>query len=150
MLVAEADEARLHEQLHVVVDVTARDVEPDRAPLAAVAQEVLDEAEPHVACVEVADGVQLDHGPLVAGAVALGAQEARDVPVAVEHVHHVVGAERAERQPEQAEHADPRPRHREPEGSRAVAVGLGQPRQLAQRREIGQPRGADLARACHR
>ncbi len=94
VLVAEPDEARLHEQLDVVVDVPAGNVEADRATLAAVAQEVLDEAEADVAGIEIADRVELDDGPLVARAVALGAEEARDVAVPVEHVHHVVRAER--------------------------------------------------------
>ena len=151
MLVPEPDEARLHEQLDVVVHVATRHVEPDRAALAAVAQQVLDEPEAHVARVHVADGVELDHRPLVARAVALRAQQAGDVAVAVEDVHHVVGAEGAQREPEQAEHADPRPGDRQPERARPLAVGLREPRQLAERGEVGQARRADLARApCHR
>ena len=91
-LVAVAHEARLHEQLHVVVGVGAGHVEPDRAALRAVAQQVLDQPEADVAGVEVAHRVELHDRPLVARALALHAQQPGDVAVAVEDVQDVVRA----------------------------------------------------------
>ncbi len=114
--------------------------------LLAVAHEVLDEPEPDVAGVDLADGVELDDRPLVALALALDAEQAGHPPVLLEHIHEIVRAERTERQPEQVEHPDGRTRHGQPERARLGPVGLAQARQLAERGQVGQPRQADLAR----
>ncbi len=61
--------------------------------------------------------------------------------------HQVVRPERPERQTEQAEHADRRAADRQAERARRGIGVLAQARQLAERGEVGQSGGPDLA-AC--
>ena len=68
-----------------------------RAALAAVAQQVLHQAEADVAGVAVVDRVELHDRPLVAVAVALHAREAGQAAVLLVDVERVVRLERAER-----------------------------------------------------
>ena len=122
-------------------------MEADGSALGAVAQEVLDQAEADIARVALPDRIELDDGPLVAMALALDPEQAADPPVELVDVQQVVRLERAQRQPEQAEHAHPGAGDRQPE--RAGGVRLGEPGELAERREIGQASHPDLARHGH-
>ena len=105
----------------------------------------MDEPEADVAGLAGADPVELDDRPLVADRVALDADQAGEAALLLVDVHQVVRPERAERQPEQAEHADRRAADRQPERARRGFVVLAQPRQLAERGEVGQPGDPDLA-----
>ena len=125
-------------------------MEPGGAALGALAQELVDEAVADVAGVGQADGIELHDRPFVAGRLALDADQAGDPAVLLVDVHQVVRTERAERQPEEAEHPDRRAAHRQAERSGRGAVRLAQARQLAERGEVGQARGADLALAARR
>ena len=144
-LLAVAHEPGLHQQLDVAVAVGAGDVEARGRPLRALAQELLDQPVADVARIGHPDRVELDDRPLVADALALDADEAGDPALLLVDVHQVVRSERAERQAEQAEHADRRAGQRQAERAGVGAVGLAQARQLAERGEVGQARGADLA-----
>ena len=89
-------------------------------------------------------------GPLVAVAVALDPEQAGDPAVVLVDVQQVVGLERAERQPEQAEHADPRAAHRQAERA-GVASSLWASRDSSPSGgEVGQAGQPDLAREAHR
>jgi hypothetical protein len=114
----------LHEQLDVPVSVRAGHVEADRAAPCAVAQQVLNEAEANVAGLGLADGIELDDRPVIAVALALDPQQTGEPAVVLEHVQQVVGAEGAERKPEEAEHADRRAAYRQAQRSRRLAVVL--------------------------
>ena len=140
-----AREAGLHEQLHVALAVRAGHVESHRAPLGPVAQQVLDHSKARVARIAGADGVQLDDRPLVAGAVALDAQQPREAPLVFVHEQQVVGTEGAERQPEEAEDPDARSADRQAERSRIDVLQLGEPRQFPQRGQVGQTGKADAS-----
>ena len=146
-LVPIASEAGLHEQLDVARRVGARHVEADRPAPAAVADEMLDELVADIAGVGCTDPVELHDRPLVAEAVALHPQQAREPACLLVDVQQVVWPEGSQRQAEQAEHPDRGPADRQPKRSRIDALGLAQPRQLAERREVGQARRADLRRA---
>ena len=128
------DEARLHEQLDVVVGVGAGDMEPGRAALLALAQDLLDEPEADLARARSrgragrADGVKLHDGPVVAPVLPLHPDEAGHVPIGLVHEEKVVRPDGDEGQTEQAEHADRRAVDRQPERARAGAFGLGDPR----------------------
>ena len=143
---AVADEPGLHQQFDIAIGVGAGHVEPGGATLRPFAQELLDEAVADVAGIGQADRIELHDGPLVAGRLALDADQAGDAVGAFVHVHQVVGPERAERQAEQAEDADRRAADRQPERARGRRVRLAQPRQLAEGGQVGQASGADLAR----
>jgi hypothetical protein len=118
-LLAVAREPVLHEQLDVVVLVRAGDVEPGGATLLTLAEHLLDQPIPDLAGATGAaravrrcsDGVELHDRPVVAPVLALHPDEARDVAVLLVDEQQVVWAERDERQPEQAEHADRRTIH---------------------------------------
>ena len=117
-LFAIAHEPGLHQQLDVVVGVGAGDVEPGGTALGALAQQELDEPIADVAGVGHAHRIELHDRPLVTHRFALDPDEPGDVALLLVDVHQVVWPERAERQPEQAEHADRRPVDRQAEGSR--------------------------------
>jgi hypothetical protein len=68
-----------------------------------------------------------------------------DAPLVLVDEEQVVGPEGAERQPEQAEDADPRTADRQPQRARVDVVLLGQPRQLAEGGQVGQSGQADSA-----
>ena len=149
LLLAVAHEAGLHEQLDVAVGVGAGDVEAGRAALGALAQELLDEPVADVAGVGHPDRVELDDRPLVAdGSRAPRGRGRRSGRPPRRRTCRSFGRKAPERQPEQAEHADRRAVDRQPERARVGAVGLAQPGQLAERGEVGQPRGPDLADRC--
>ncbi len=147
-LLAVAHEPGLHQQLDVAVGVGAGDVEAGGGALRALAQELLDEPVADLAGVGHPDGIELDDRPLVADRLALDADEPGDPALLLVDEHQVVRPERAERQAEQAEHADRRAVDRQAERARVRPVRLAQPRQLAERGEVGQARGADLAACC--
>ena len=147
-LLAVAHETGLHQELHVAVRVGARDVEPCGPALGALAQELLDEPIADVAGIGHPDGVELHDRPLVADRLALDADEAGDPAVLLVDVHEVVRAERAQRQAEQAEDPDRRAGQRQAQRAGVGAVGLAQPRQLPEGREVREARGPDLAAAA--
>ena len=140
----------LHQQLDVAVGVGAGDVEAGGGAFGALAQELLDEPVADLAGVGHPDRIELHDRPLVADRLALDPDEPGDPALLLVDEHQVVRAEGAERQAEQAEDADRRAVDRQPERARVGAVGLAQPRQLAERGEVGQPRGPDLAGAARR
>jgi hypothetical protein len=101
-------------------------VEPGGAPLGPLAQELLDEAVADIARVGHPDGIELDDGPLVTDGLALDADEPRDPALLLVDVHQVVGPEGAQRQAEQAEHADRRAADRQAERTGVRTVRLAQ------------------------
>ena len=91
-------------------------MEARSAALLALAQDLLDQAEPDLARARAramrdrsADRIELHHGPIVAPVLALDTDQAGDPALHLEHEEQVVRAHRDEWQPEQAEHADRRP-----------------------------------------
>ena len=124
-LLAEPDEAGLHEQLHVPVGIGARDVEPRGRSLGAFAQQLLDQPVADVAGIGQPDRIEFHDRPLVAGRLALDAQEPGEAAGVLVDVHEVVRLEGTERQAEQAEHADRRAADRQAERARLGAVRSG-------------------------
>src|SRR3954451_18657001 len=149
-LLAVPDEAGLHQELDVAVRVGTRDMEPRRAALRALAQQLVHEAVADVTGVREADRIELHDGPLVPRGLALDPDEPGDPAVLLVDVHEVVRAERPEREPEEAEDADRRPADGQPQRPGGSAVGLAQPGELSEGREVGQARRADLARGLGR
>src|SRR4051794_19733073 len=145
-LLAIAREPRLHEQLDVVVAIRTRRMKPRRAALLAFAQDLLDQpiADLTRTLAGRPDRVELHDGPVVLPALALGADEARDVTVELVDVQQVVRPEGHERQAEEAEDPDRRAADRQAERPRARALGLREPRQLAERGQVGEASGTYL------
>ena len=81
-------------------------MEADRAAPGAIPEQVLDEPVTDVAGLGRRDSVQLHDRPLVAVAFALYPEQAREPARLLVDIEQVVRPERAERQPEQVEHAD--------------------------------------------
>ncbi len=149
-LVAVAGEPCLHEQLDVAVGVRARNVETGRAAPRDIAEARLDQAVADVAGVAEPDRVELHDRPLVAVAVALDAEEPREVAVALVDVQEVVRAEGTERQAEEGEDADGRTRDRKAERAGARVLGLGEAGQLAEGGQVRQAGGPNLGAAGRR
>ena len=143
-LVAEADEARLHEQLDVVVDVRAGHVEADRPALArrraAGAARGGSERRRHRASPTASSSTTVHSSR---GSRARPGARPRDVAAAVVDVHQVVRGERAQRQPEQAEHADrgPGDRQARASGCRRRRPGPAATARRGRRDRSAAPRG---------
>ena len=126
-LLAVTHEPGLHQQFDIAIDIGARDVEPRRAALGALPQDLLDQPVPDVARIGHPDRIELHDRPLVADRFTLDADKTGDAALALVHVHEVVRAERAEWQAEQAEDADRRAADRQAERPRGGVVRLAQP-----------------------
>src|SRR5262245_7448092 len=150
LLLAVAHEAGLHQELDVAVGIGAGHVEPGGRALGPFAEQLLDEPVADVAGIDQPHRIELHDRPLVAHGLALDADETSDPALVLVDEHQVVRAKRAEREAEQAEHADRWSVDWQAERSRVRPIRLAQARQLTERGQVGQPRRADLAAAARR